>query len=190
MTGRVAIVLAASSMALCGCASLDSPSSPGDSPSTPSGTPANVAKAQTTHEYRTAPAPPQTARVGAQGAVAAVWRFATAYINWTARTVAADMRALAAQCIGQARSALQLAAAQTAGDYELRHGGISNSGSVEAVAPLSGARHRYVVVTRELTTATASAAYQGLRPAWHVAIATVASMHGGRWVVSGWQPQS
>ena len=34
---------------------------------------------------------------------------------------------------------MQLAAAQTANDYELRRGGIANGGSVEAVAPLAGA---------------------------------------------------
>ena len=75
---------------------------------------------------------------------------------------------LASASIGQARSAMQLAAAQTAGDYELRRGGIANSGTVEAVAPLPASRNQYVVVTRESTTATADAAYQGLRPAWHV----------------------
>ncbi len=57
-------------------------------------------------------------------------------------------------------------------DYELKRGGIANSGTVEAVAPLPGRRDQYVVVTRELTTATATRAYQGLRPAWHVALAS------------------
>ena len=100
------------------------------------------------------------------------------------------MSELASAAVGQARSALQLAAAQTAGDYELKRGGIANSGTVEAVAPLPSSRNQYVVVTRESTTASASAAYQGLRPAWHVAIATVARLQGGGWVLSGWQPQS
>jgi hypothetical protein len=183
MSARAAVLIATASMALGGCASLGSPS-------TQSGTAASVAGGQATHEDPAPPAPRETAGAGAQSASAAVRRFATAYINWTARSVAADMRTLAAHCIGQARSALQLAAAQTAGDYELRHGGISNSGSVEAVAPLPGGRNRYVVVTRELTTATTTTAYEGLRPAWHVAIATVASTPGGRWVISGWQPET
>jgi hypothetical protein len=100
------------------------------------------------------------------------------------------MRALAARSIGQARSAVQLAAGQTAGDYELQRGGIANTGVVEAIAPLPARAGGYVVVTRELTTATATTAYQGLQPAWHVAIATVAQLAPGRWVVSGWQPQS
>jgi hypothetical protein len=121
---------------------------------------------------------------------AAVAVFAWAYINWNADTVSEDMRALAARSVGQARSAVQLAAGQTAGDYELRRGGIANSGVVEAVAPLTGRAGSYAVVTRELTTATATTAYQGLQPAWHVTIATVAQIAPGQWVVSGWQPQS
>jgi hypothetical protein len=116
--------------------------------------------------------------------------FANAYINWTARSVAADMAALARQSVGQARSEMELAAAQTGSDYELQRGGIANSGTVEAVAPLGGPGKRYVVVTREQTTATATDAYQGLHPAWHVAVATVARLGPGRWAVSGWQPES
>ncbi len=84
---------------------------------------------------------------------------------------------------------MQLAAAQTASDYQLQQGGIANSGTVEAVAPLPGSRDEYVVVTREATTAANTTAYQGLRPAWHVTVATVARLSGGQWVVSGWQPE-
>ena len=100
------------------------------------------------------------------------------------------MRELAARSIGQARAATQLAAAQTAEDYELQRGGIANTGTVEAVAPLAANVDQYAVVTRELTTATATTAYQGLRAAWHVAIATVTQVSPGSWVVSGWQPES
>jgi len=120
---------------------------------------------------------------------AAVRAFAQAYINWDAQTVSADMRGLAARSVGQARAAAALAAAQTAGDYELQAGGVANSGQVEAVASLPGRPERYVVVTLERTTATATSAYQGLAPAWHVTVAEVVDQ-GGRWVVSGWQPES
>ena len=151
---------------------------------------AAVAQAQTTHELPT-PAPPQTVDgPAASSPEQAVRRFANAYINWTAESVERDMRTLAAASTGQARSAMQLAAAQTAGDYELKRGGIANSGSVEAVAPLAGARDRYVVVTRETTTATAGGSYQGLRPAWHVALATVVDLPGEGWALSSWQPES
>ena len=59
-----------------------------------------------------------------------------------------------------------------------------------AITPLPGQPGRYVVVTREQTTATATTAYQGLQPAWHVAIATAVQVTPGRWAVSAWQPQS
>jgi hypothetical protein len=156
----------------------------------PRARPSPVAQAQTTHEYPSPPPPQQRADAGFASASAAVAAFAAAYINWTAGSVAGDLRRLAAQSIGQARSAMQLAAAQAASDYELERGGIANRGTVEAVTQLRGARDQYVVVTRELTTATATRAYQGLRPAWHVALAAVAEERAGQWVVSAWQPES
>jgi hypothetical protein len=85
---------------------------------------------------------------------------------------------------------MSLAAAQAAGDYELQRGGVSNHGTVEAVAPLGGRRNQFVVVTRELTTATATDSYQGLRPAWHITVATATEVPDGRWAVSAWQPKS
>jgi hypothetical protein len=138
-----------------------------------------------------APPRPATQRVtGAKrSAEQAIRHFAMAYINWNAQTIAADMRSLAAQSIGQARSAVQLAAAETAQDYELKQGGIANRGRVEAIAPLAGQRDRYVVVTLERTMAANTTAYQGLRPAWHVALATVTELGSGQWVISAWQPE-
>lgn len=157
---------------------------------TPRPRPSPVAQAQRTHEYPS-PAPPrQSATGGSASESGAVVAFAEAYINWTAHSVSQDLRALALRSVGQARSAMQLAAAQAASDYELQRGGIANQGAVEAVSPLRGGRDQYVVVTRELTTATATTAYQGLQPAWHVAVATVTEERPGEWVVSGWQPES
>lgn len=151
--------------------------------------PTKLQVARTTHEYPSSEPRHETVSAPSQTALQAIRAFASAYINWTAATVASDMRALAGKSIAQARSALELAAAQTASDYELQRGGIANSGRVEAVAPLPGASDEYVVVTRESTTATNTTAYDGLRPAWHVALATVARV-GEAWVVSGWEPQS
>jgi len=152
--------------------------------------PSALAQAQATHEYPSPPPKPQTASGPSSTPTDAIRRFTAAYINWNAHTVAADMRSLAAQSVGQARSAMQLAAAGTAGDYELQRGGIANHGAVEAVAPLPGRRDQFVVVTLESTTATNTTAYEGLLPAWHVAIATVTEQSSGRWVLSGWQPES
>jgi hypothetical protein len=148
-----------------------------------------VAVAQSTHEYPAA-AVHQRVAAAAADAITAVRSFARAYINWSAATVSADMRALAARSVGQARSIAELAAAQTAQDYELRRGGVSNQGTVEAVSPLPGRPRQYVVVTLERTTATNTTAYQGLAPAWHVAVATVTAVGVGGWAVSGWQPES
>lgn len=182
MRGRVTFAAVFVGLTLGGCgASGAGPSGPRRSA---------VARAQATHEYPASGEPRQRAIATAGSGAAAVGAFALAYINWTAQTVSADMRALAARSIGQARAAVQLAAAETASDYELQRGGIANSGVVEAIAPLRGHSGQYVVVTRELTTATATTAYQGLRPAWHVAVATVAETTPGEWVLSGWQPQS
>jgi hypothetical protein len=148
-----------------------------------------LAEAEATHEYPSPPPPRQTATTAAPTAVQAIRRFTTAYINWNAQTVAHDMLTLARECVGQARSAMQLAAAGTAGDYELQRGGIANHGAVEAVALLPGHGNQYVVVTLESTTATNTNAYEGLLPAWHVAVAGVAQLSGG-WVVNSWQPES
>jgi hypothetical protein len=150
---------------------------------------AKLAQAQRTHEYPT-PVPHQRVIGGWRSAVQAVQVFATTYINWNAGSVAGRLQALAEVSIGQARSAMGLAASQVARDYELRRGGISNSGTVEAIAPMLGHAREYAVVTREQTTATQTGAYRGIAPAWHLALATVTRISGGLWVLSAWQPEN
>jgi hypothetical protein len=149
-----------------------------------------VTRAQSAHEYPSPPGPPQHASRALSSPREAVAAFAGAYINWGFDTVSADMRQLAARSIGQARAAAELASAETAADYELKRDGIANGGTVEAIAPMPGHADRYLVVTREWTTATGTTAYQGLQPAWHVTVATVSQLGRGEWVVSGWQPES
>jgi len=151
-------------------------------------TPSRLALAQRTHEYPT-PAPRQTVPGGWRSPVQAVSVFALTYINWTAATVSVRLRALADVTVGQARSAMSLAATETDRDYELRRGGIANAGVVVVVAPVRGAANEYAVVTRELTTATNTSAYRGLAPTWHVSLATVTRVTGGLWVLSNWQPE-
>ncbi|MEA2148088.1 MAG: hypothetical protein QOG59_3675 [Solirubrobacteraceae bacterium] len=162
-------------------------SSAGRSAPTAARTP--LAIAQATHEYPSSPVG-QTPSAPAADPVRAVEAFAVAYINWDASTVAKDMSRLAARSVGQARSAMQLAAAQTAQDYELARAGVGNQGSVEAIGPVAGHPGQYAVVTLERTTATDSTAYAGLGAAWHVAIATVTRVAPGRWALSGWQPEN
>jgi hypothetical protein len=158
-------------------------------PAPPGSTAAKLAQAQRTHEYP-GPTPRQTVVGGWRSAVQAVQVFATTYINWTDKTVSARLRALAEVTVGQARSAMSLAATQSAHDDELQRGGIANSGVVEAIAPVLDQRNQYAVVTREQTTATGTSAYQGLAPAWHLALATVTKVGGGLWVLSAWQPEN
>ena len=86
--------------------------------------PSALALAQVTHEYPSPAPKPQTASAPAASPTAAIRAFVTEYINWDAQTVSADLRMLAGRSVGQARSAMALAAAETAGDYELQRGGI------------------------------------------------------------------
>ncbi|MGZ4175697.1 MAG: hypothetical protein ACXVRW_01615 [Solirubrobacteraceae bacterium] len=155
----------------------------------PAATHAVVARAQRTHELPTSAAP-ETAPGGWRSPVQAVQVFTETYINWTATTIATHLRLLAEASIGQARSAMTLAAGQAGRDSDLQRGGIANAGTVEAIAPVTGERDVYAVVTRERTTATNTSAYRGLAPAWHVTLATVTQVDGGLWTLSGWQPES
>ncbi len=123
-------------------------------------------------------------------AAAALVAFATEYINWNAHSVAADMRLLASQSIGQAHAAMELAAGEVGRDYELQRGGIANSGRVEGVSPLNEPGGNWVIVTRERTTARAGTSYQELAPAWHVIVAKAVELWPGRWAVSLWQPEN
>ena len=185
MTGRTAaLLLVAATLACAGCGGA------GSARHQTTARQSRLARAQATHEWPSPPPPRQTATGASASPVDAIRAFATAYINWDAQTVAPDMRALAGRSIAQARAAAILAAAETAGDYELQRGGIANHGTVEAVAPLARHRNQYVVVTLESTTATNTTAYQGLKPAWHVALATAIEQRPGQWVVSAWRPEN
>jgi type IV pilus biogenesis protein CpaD/CtpE len=174
-------LVAALALLLAGCAPLAIHSPKLSSP---------LARAQATHEYPSPSPPAERVSGAAASPTQAIEAFATTYINWSARTLVARLRTLAARSIGQARSAMTLAASQSAGDYELQRGGVENRGTVEAVAPVIGQRDQYVVATREQTSATDTAAYQGLAPAWHLTLVTVSEVAAGQWVVSGWQPES
>jgi hypothetical protein len=191
---RRAVAISLTALACVGCGGQHGTTRAGQTPRAgrraPSKAAEALAQAEATHEYPSPRPKPQTASAPSSTPATAILRFTTAYINWNAQTVAADMRSLAALSVGQARSAMQLAAAGTAGDYELERGGIANHGTVEAVAPLPQHPDQFVVVTLESTTATNTTAYQGLNPAWHVALATVTEQSPGRWVLSGWQPES
>ncbi|HET8976515.1 MAG TPA: hypothetical protein VFN87_00055 [Solirubrobacteraceae bacterium] len=200
MTGRRRLLLAALALApaLSGCGLSLGGARPRTAPPAPS-----TATALTTPSAGTTPtAPPthtdgysapayhQSVIGGWRSPVQAVEVFTATYINWTAATVTARLQALAEVSVGQARSAMSLAASETARDYELQHGEVTNSGTVEAIAPVRGRNHEYAVITQERTSAARSGAYRGLAPAWHVTLATVTRVSGGLWVLSQWQPES
>src|SRR5437763_6679395 len=116
-----ATVLASATLG--GCSPLGTKDRP--RPSSP-----QLTQAEKTHEYPS-PAPhPQSATGDDAGPVQAIRAFAMRDINWSATAVSAQMQSLASESVGQARSEMQLAAAQTGGDYELRRGGIANRGTV------------------------------------------------------------
>jgi hypothetical protein len=121
--------------------------------------------------------------------VNAVRAFALLYANWTAASVVVHLKTLALFTVDQARSLVELQAAETGSDYELQRGGIANSATVESIAPAPGVPDDWIVVTRERTTSTRTLAYQGLAPAWHVSLASVTQVRG-LWVVSRWQSES
>lgn len=120
---------------------------------------------------------------------AALQRYATLYVNWTAQTLVSNLRELASISIGGARASAREAAARTGRDDTLRRAGVTNSGTVVAIARRLGAEDdAWIVVTSETTRG--SGAYDGLpRHTPHVTYATVARLHAG-WVVKSWQPQS
>jgi hypothetical protein len=184
---RLLTVLAAA-LALSGCSALSVGSSTTATSRPRTSEAAKVADANRTHEYQ-GPVAHQNA-AGFPTQLDAVRVFATAYINWTPRTISQRMRALATISIGQARAAVALVASQSVQDYELKRGGVANSGTVKAVAPVLGAAREYAVVTIERTRTSDPSVYAGLRPAWHLALATVAPVRGGGWAVSSWQPES
>jgi hypothetical protein len=178
------LALAIGCLALTGCGLQASAPVSGSTATTPAG-----ARQDTSHG---ALAPPEGQPNPYDSALAGelLVAFATQYINWNAHTVVTDLRTLATESVGQAHAAMELAAGETARDYELRRGEIANSGKVEAVAPLTSSGSRWVVVTLERTTAANNSSYQGLAPEWHVIVCAVIRLAPGHWKVSVWQPVS
>jgi len=118
----------------------------------------------------------------------AIERFARLYVNWTYRTLAAHRLQLARMAVGAAAAEQRRGAVESAHDYELAQGRVANTGQLVAVAVRRrGRAGQYVVVTRETTTGADT--YEGLPPAYHVTLVTVAAVGGG-WAVSAWEPQS
>lgn len=117
----------------------------------------------------------------------ALERYARLYVNWSAPTVAADQRELAAISVDQARAQALQAATSYAHDHTLQQSGVANSGHVVAIASSITTLGQWVIVTSEQTTGKGD--YAGLPPTLHVTYAQVTRTSSG-WVVSVWAPQN
>lgn len=119
---------------------------------------------------------------------AAVQRYAAVYVNWTAKTLVANQRKLAALSIGSARLQAEQAVASAATDTKLTADQVTNLGRLVSLSPGTGpATGKWVVVTSEKTVGQGD--YQGLPPTVHVTYAAVTNTPRG-WVISQWAPQN
>ncbi len=117
----------------------------------------------------------------------AIAQFATLYMNWTWRTLAAHERELAALSVGPARLSEQQAAAAAVGDSTIAQSRVVNSGQIISIAPSRTNTKQWVVVTREQTAGNSQ--YDGLQASYHVTLAELAQLNNGGWTVSQWLPQ-
>ena len=129
-----------------------------------------------------------TASAGAPTPQAALERYASRYVNWTARSVTSVQRQLAARSLGQARAQALLAAASYAHDRALNASRVANHGSVISIARGHGAAATWwVIVTQEQTTGTGD--YAGLPATDHITYAQLQHARSG-WIVNQWSPQN
>jgi len=151
----------------------------GDPPSERGGTIPPAAQAAQNQVAGAAPAATPQAALG---------RYASLYVNWTAANVVAGQRQLAAISLGQARGQALQAAASAARDPELTHSQVANHGQLIALTPGQGAAGaEWVLVTREQTTGQGQ--YTGLPATLHVIYAQLTHTGNG-WVVTRWEPQN
>jgi hypothetical protein len=145
------------------------------------------------------PAPSQPTTTAATGVTAgstssaatqrqALRLYARLYINWTATTIGAHQRRLAAMSQGTARAAALQAAASYSRDPELERSHVANAGAIVSLAPGQGPqRGDWVIVTSEHTTGTGD--YAGLPATAHVTYAHLTHTPHG-WVIDQWSPQN
>jgi hypothetical protein len=114
--------------------------------------------------------------------------YARLYINWTATTIGAHQRQLAAMSQGTARAGALQAAASYSRDPELERSRVANTGTIVSIAAGQGPqRGAWVIVTSEHTTG--QGAYAALPATAHVTYAHLTRTPHG-WTVNQWAPQS
>ena len=191
------LTLTAAAAAIAGCG-ISNPyqhnaaSSTSTSTSTATGTASSAATnpAQNPGELPAPPprAPASQAPTSVQSTPAdAITQFATLYMNWTWRTLAAHERELAALSVGPARLSEQQAAAAAVGDSTITQSRVYNRGQIISIARSRTNTKQWVVVTREQTGGNSQ--YDGLQASYHVTLAELAQLNNGGWTVSQWLPQ-
>ncbi len=119
---------------------------------------------------------------------AAIARYTSLWVNWSAQSIPAQQRQLAGISLGQARAQALHAAASLQNDAQLTQNQVSNTGSLLAATPgQAAAAGKWIVVTQESTTGQGD--YQGLPGSLHVIYAQLTHTPQG-WVISGWSPQN
>lgn len=194
------LIAASAAVALAGCGLTDPYSARQPSSSVTSSTSRSTTPSTTTTNADPAPERGGTITPGARvtqsllatGAgrptpQSALEHYARLYVNWSAGTVAADQRELAAISVDQARAQALQAAARYAQDQTLQQSGVANSGHVVAITSSITTPGQWVLVTSEQTTGKGD--YAGLPPTLHVTYAQVTRAPSG-WIVSEWAPQN
>jgi hypothetical protein len=134
------------------------------------------------------PAPASQAPASVRSTPAgAITQFATLYMNWTWRTLAAHERELAALSVGPARLSEQQAAAAAISDSTIVQSRVYNNGQIISITPSLTNPNQWVIVTRERTGGNSQ--YEGLQASYHLTLAELAQLNNGGWTVSEWLPQ-
>jgi hypothetical protein len=134
------------------------------------------------------PAPASQAPTSVRSTPAgAITQFATLYMNWTWRTLAAHEHELAALSVGPARLSEQQAAAAATSDSTIAQTRVYNNGQIISIARSRTNAKQWVVVTREQTGGNSQ--YDGLQASYHVTLVELAQLNNGGWTVSEWLPQ-
>lgn len=146
------------------------------------------------------PAPSESTTTAARGVTAgtstfgagtrrqALRLYARLYVNWTATTIGAHQRRLAAISQGTARAAALQAAASYSHDAELKNSHVASTGAIVSIAAGQGPeRGSWVIVTSEHTTGSGD--YTDLPAAAHVTYAHLTHTPHG-WVIDQWSPQN
>lgn len=192
----VLAIVAATALAGCGITDPYAAGRPRAASTHTAPTPATIAQTSTDPAPERGGTIPATARsnqqqlapgAGAPTAQGALERYARLYVNWTAKTVAAIQRRLAAISLGQARAQALQAAASYDRDQTLAHSDVSNHGRLVAITPSLTGNGEWVLVTSEQTTGQGD--YAGLPATLHVTYARATQTPSG-WVVTEWDPRS